>query len=160
MELEVLRDVAASLHSSPFYFIMADDTTHSSNREQVVICLRWVDNSLDAHEELIGLQQVDRTDVATITITTKDVLQRMNLRLTRYFTISFCICPGVYLLVFLTNHVERPGLSSVRRWNICVKLESFPYPSPHSLCLCLARERMIDNIFIATIVSFILFVGL
>ena len=32
-----------------------------------------------------------------------------------------------YLLVFLTNHVERAGLSSVRRWNICVKLEWCPF---------------------------------
>ena len=36
MALEVLRDVPASLHSSPFYSIMAADTTDSSNREQVV----------------------------------------------------------------------------------------------------------------------------
>ncbi len=48
----------------------------------VVICLRWGDNSLNAHEEFIGLQQVDRIDAATITFTTKDVLHRMNLRLT------------------------------------------------------------------------------
>ena len=37
MALEVIRDVAASLHSSPFYSIMADDTTDSHTREQVVI---------------------------------------------------------------------------------------------------------------------------
>ena len=59
MALCVLIDVAASLHSSPFNSIMADDTTDSSNREQGVICLRWVDNNLNAHKEFIGLQQVD-----------------------------------------------------------------------------------------------------
>ena len=37
MALEVLTDVAASLHSSPFYFIVADETTYSSKREHVVI---------------------------------------------------------------------------------------------------------------------------
>ena len=37
MTLEVLTDVAASLHSSPFYFIVADETTDSSKREHVVI---------------------------------------------------------------------------------------------------------------------------
>ena len=36
MALEVLRDVAASLHSSPFYSKMAAETTDSSNLEQVV----------------------------------------------------------------------------------------------------------------------------
>ena len=37
-------------------------------------------------------------------------------------SISCCICQA-YSLVFLTNHVERAGLPSVRRWKICVKLE-------------------------------------
>ena len=45
---------------------MADETTDSSIREQVVICFRCVDNSLSAHEEFIGRQQVDRIDAATI----------------------------------------------------------------------------------------------
>ena len=59
MALEVLTDVAASLHSSPFYSIMANETTDSHNREKVVICLRWLDNSLNASEKCIRLQQVD-----------------------------------------------------------------------------------------------------
>ena len=46
---------------------MAYETTDTSNREQVVICFRWVDTSLSAHEEFIGRQQVDRIDAATIT---------------------------------------------------------------------------------------------
>ena len=82
MALEVLRYVAASLHSSPFYSIMAYETTDSSTRERVVICLRWVDNSLSANDEFIGLQQVDKIDAATKTFTIKDVLQLMNLGLT------------------------------------------------------------------------------
>ena len=82
MALDVLRDVAASIQCSPVYSIMADKSTDSSNREQVVICLRWVDYSLNAHEDFIVLQQVDRIYAATITFTTKDVLHRMNLQLT------------------------------------------------------------------------------
>ena len=61
---------------------MADETTDSSNRQQVVICFRWVESSLNAHGEFIGLQQIDRIDAATITLTTKDILHRMNIRLT------------------------------------------------------------------------------
>ena len=66
----------------PFYSAMADETTDSSNREQVVICLRRVDNSFNAHEELIGLQHVDRIYAATNTITIKYVIQRMDVRFT------------------------------------------------------------------------------
>ena len=46
---------------------MAAETTDSSNREQVVVCLRRLGNSLNAHEEIIGRQQVDRIDATTIT---------------------------------------------------------------------------------------------
>ena len=38
-----------------------------TNMTKVVICFRWVGNSLNAHEEFIGWQQVDRIDAATIT---------------------------------------------------------------------------------------------
>ena len=64
------------------------------------------------------------------------------------FSISFCICQEVYLLVFLTNHVQRAGLSLVRRWKICVKLELFPSPSPRNGMPHQPRKRMLDNIFI------------
>ena len=37
MALNVLREVAASLHTSTFYTLMADETTDMSNREQVVL---------------------------------------------------------------------------------------------------------------------------
>ena len=33
----------------------------------MILCFRCVDNSLNAHEEFIGRQQVDRIDAATIT---------------------------------------------------------------------------------------------
>ena len=66
-----------------------------------------------------------------------------------YFQHQFCICRA-YLLLFLTNRVERTGLSSVRRWTICVKLELSPFPSPHPLCPCLARKRMLNDSSIGT----------
>ena len=43
MALQVLRQVMESIHSAPFLTIMIDETTHVSNKEQVVICFRWVD---------------------------------------------------------------------------------------------------------------------
>ena len=38
---------------------MTDEVTDSSNKEQLVICLRWVDSELNAHEEFIGLYNAD-----------------------------------------------------------------------------------------------------
>jgi len=42
MALKVLREVSACIRPSTFFTIMADETTDASNREQVVICIRWV----------------------------------------------------------------------------------------------------------------------
>ena len=52
MALQILREVDSSLQ---FVTVMMDETTDASNTEQVVICLRWVNGKLDAHEEFIGL---------------------------------------------------------------------------------------------------------
>lgn len=41
-----------------FLALIVDETTDESNREQVVICLQWVDSSLEAHEEFIGIYHV------------------------------------------------------------------------------------------------------
>ena len=43
--LRILRDIGDSIRSTPYYSLMADEVTDSSNREQVVICLRWVEES-------------------------------------------------------------------------------------------------------------------
>ena len=59
MALQLLRNIATNLHSSLFYTIMVDETTDISNCEQVVLCLRWVDDNFNVHEDLIGLYKVE-----------------------------------------------------------------------------------------------------
>ena len=56
---------------------MADETTDSSNREQVTLILRRV--TQEVHEEFLGLYHVASIDAATLTTAIKDVLIRMNL---------------------------------------------------------------------------------
>ena len=81
MAMNVLRTVMQSFHTSKFFTILVDETTDSSNREQVVICLRWVDDAFEAHEEFIGLYEVDSITASTLVKVIKDVLLRMNLSL-------------------------------------------------------------------------------
>ena len=79
MALQILRDVAANIRNSTFFSIMADETTDKTNREQVVICLRWVDDNLLPHEDFIGMHKVDKNDAATIKTVIHDVLTRICL---------------------------------------------------------------------------------
>ena len=58
---------------------MADEITDSSNEEQFVICLRWVDHDLVTHEELVGLYAVDNFTSESLVNSLKDVLLRMGL---------------------------------------------------------------------------------
>lgn len=78
MCLQVLRDVCTDLQNSPFLTVMADETTDSSNREQVTLILRRVNQELEVHGEFLGLYHVASIDAATLTTAIKDVLIRLN----------------------------------------------------------------------------------
>ena len=55
--------------------------TDTSNREQVIVCLRWIDEQFEAREEFIGLHKVYQIDSDTIVAVLKDTLLRMNLKI-------------------------------------------------------------------------------
>ena len=79
MGLQVLRDISPDFQGSPFLTVMADETTDSSNREQVTLILRQVTKELEVHEEFLCLYHVASIDAAMLAIAFKDALIRMNL---------------------------------------------------------------------------------
>ena len=58
---------------------MVDETTVLSNTEQMVLCLRHVDDDLNVHGELIGLYSLESTSAENIMLTIQDILLRLNL---------------------------------------------------------------------------------
>ena len=56
---------------------MADETTDIINKEQFVICIRWVDN--DLNKDFIGLQELSVTNAETLAFILKDVVLRLEL---------------------------------------------------------------------------------
>ena len=74
MALKILQDIAKDINNSIFYTIMADEVTDASNHEQFVICLRWVDQFLEVHEDFIGLYKVDNIKADFLRTATEDVL--------------------------------------------------------------------------------------
>ena len=79
MANDILRSVAEEVKSAKFCTVMADETTDVSNKEQVVMCLRWIDSTLTAHEDFIGLYEVDSTQVAVLFKVIEDVLLRLGI---------------------------------------------------------------------------------
>ena len=76
----ILRKISKCVHDNAYYALMADEVTDSSNREQFVICFRWVDSdSFSVNEDLIGFYQVDNITASTLFSSLKDVLLRLNI---------------------------------------------------------------------------------
>ena len=65
MSLQVLREIAQHLQSSVIYIyiyiIMADEAADIFNKEQLVFCIRSVDDNLAPHEEFIGMHPLVNT---------------------------------------------------------------------------------------------------
>ena len=62
---------------------MEDECVDVSNREQLTICLPWVDDSLEVHEDFLCLYNIPDTTADTITAGIKDVLSEMKLQIQR-----------------------------------------------------------------------------
>ena len=79
MAMHILRSILKNIKSSSYYSIMADETTDIINKEQFVICIRWVDNDLNANEDFIGLHELSVTNAETLAFILKDVVLRLGL---------------------------------------------------------------------------------
>ena len=77
MSLTILREISKNIQNSVYYTIMADEVTDSSNKEQFVVCLCWVDHDLIT-DELVGLYAVDNITSETLVNSLKDALLRMG----------------------------------------------------------------------------------
>ena len=64
-----------------WFSIVADEATDVTNKEQLVICIRWVDNDFQIHEDPVELINVPKTDAKTLTGAIKDCLIRLSLPL-------------------------------------------------------------------------------
>lgn len=80
--LHILRNITKNIQKG-YFTIMCDECTDSSNREQLVICLRWVDELLNVNESFMGLYVVPNISADTIVSAVKDVLVRFNLGFSR-----------------------------------------------------------------------------
>ena len=54
-----------------------------SGKEQLCLCIRWVDCYYKILEDFIGFSQVDATDANTLTSTIKDIIIRISLPLSK-----------------------------------------------------------------------------
>ena len=57
----MLRKIARITQQAKFYSVMGDETADISNKEQLALCIRWVDDDLQFHEDFIGIHKIPNT---------------------------------------------------------------------------------------------------
>ena len=81
MALEVLKQISSNIQNALAYTKMADESSDVSNKEQVVVCIRWVNDELIAHEEFVGIKSVERITAEDIVLVLTETLTEMHLRI-------------------------------------------------------------------------------
>ena len=76
-----LCKIATSILESGYFSLEADKVTDTSNKEQLVVCLRWVDSQFEPHE-FIGLYHIEDITAETIMAVLKDMIN-LNLSMCR-----------------------------------------------------------------------------
>ena len=77
----VVRSIAGKVSAAEQFSVIVDVTQDASRKEQLSVCLRYVDADYVPCEEFVGLYEPPDTTGATIAHCIKDVLIRMNLPL-------------------------------------------------------------------------------
>ena len=80
MTHEIIRDISKNIQTT-YYSIICDEYTDISNKEQLTLCLRWVDQFLTIREEFIGFYEIQNIKSDTIVSAIKDILLRIQLSL-------------------------------------------------------------------------------
>ena len=81
MANHVIRDLVSKIRGG-FFSVICDEYTDISNKEQLTICIRWVDEELlEAHEYFLGFYNVPDIGAETIVSAINDVLLKLQLQL-------------------------------------------------------------------------------
>ena len=60
---------------------MGDEATDSGNNEQLAVCIRWVNNNFEAHEDFMETHAVEDIKSDTLVTVLEDILLRLNIPL-------------------------------------------------------------------------------
>ena len=80
LALGIFKEISSSILEAEFYTVMADESADVSNKEQVVICIRWIDDNLIAHEDFISLKPVAKCTSEMIANVIKETINQMRLK--------------------------------------------------------------------------------
>ena len=77
----IIRSIVVKIQLSGQFSVMVDGTQDASKKDQLSICVRYVDANFIPHEEFIGLYEPPNTKDVTLAKFITDVLLRLQLPL-------------------------------------------------------------------------------
>ena len=81
MSNQVLRNILLPIRENGIYSIMSDEWTDIANIEQLLICVRTVNDNLKVFERFLGFYKIPNIRSETIVNVIEDALIRMQLPL-------------------------------------------------------------------------------
>ena len=75
----LLRKLLEDIRSAEWFSLIVDEATDVSNKEQLAVCIRWVDTDYAIHEDPVELIHVPKTNSSILTDALKDSLIRFCL---------------------------------------------------------------------------------
>lgn len=81
LAFEVLNNLLLDIRSAQFFSIIIDETTDLSTKEQVSVCFRYVNASLEIEETFLGFYETPSTTASSLFTIAQDVLLRFNLNI-------------------------------------------------------------------------------
>ena len=68
----MMRQISANIRNATFFTIRADEAADVSNKEQLIICIWWVDECFVIHDDFIGMHPLERTNADQVVSNTKE----------------------------------------------------------------------------------------
>ena len=76
----MLCEISKNIQNAAFFTVMPE-TADVSNKEQLVVCIRWVNENFVAHEDFMGMYPMERATTDHIIAALKNALSSMHLRI-------------------------------------------------------------------------------
>ena len=81
MSKQLLRKKLYDINRSRMFSLMCDEYTDVSNKQQLSMCVGWIEDSLNPHEDFLGFYELPNIATDTIVSAFKYSLTRFNLPL-------------------------------------------------------------------------------
>ena len=110
----LLDDIKPNQCYQPFFAIIADETRDISGLEQLVLSLRWVDQSYEIYEDFIGKVSIECTNASSLKLVILDCLISCNLPLSGCCGQAYdgaAVMAGHLIKVVVQIHFNRTLLS-------------------------------------------------